>query len=79
MACRCGTEYTEDNVIRAFGYSAICDPMGTILARANLGETVIKAEIDEEFKKKCSTITLYFRQKAGDLQEDPGLLIPGEI
>jgi predicted amidohydrolase len=56
MACRCGTEYTEDNVIRAFGYSAICDPMGTILARANLGETVIKAEIDEEFKRKCSAL-----------------------
>ncbi len=56
MACRCGTEYTEDNVIRAFGYSGIFDPMGTILARANLGEAVITAEIDEEFKKKCSDL-----------------------
>lgn len=57
MACRCGTEISGDNVIRAFGYSVICDPMGTILARANLGETVIKAEIDEEFRKKCSELS----------------------
>lgn len=56
MACRCGTEVSGDNVIRGFGYSAICDPMGTILARGNLGETVIVAELDEELKKKCSIL-----------------------
>lgn len=56
MACRCGTDYWEDNTVRAFGYSAICDPMGTILARGNLGETVIKAEIDKDFQDKCTSI-----------------------
>ena len=54
MACRTGVERDGDNILNAFGHSSICDPMGCIVAQAQLGETVIKAEIDADWLKYCN-------------------------
>jgi predicted amidohydrolase len=56
MACRTGTERKGTNVMHGFGHSSISDPMGCIIAQAELGEKAIKAEIDLDYLANCNKI-----------------------
>ena len=56
MACRTGVETSGTNVLNAFGHSSITDPMGCIIAQAQLGEVVIKAQIDHEYLAYCNDV-----------------------
>ncbi len=56
MACRTGTETKGTNVMHGFGHSSISDPMGCIIAQAQLGETTIKAEIDLDYLADCNKV-----------------------
>ena len=49
MACRTGVEKDGANIKNAFGHSSISDPNGCIIAQAQLGEMIIKAEIDLDY------------------------------
>lgn len=56
MACRTGVETKGTNVMHGFGHSSISDPMGCIIAQAQLGENIIKAEVDLDYLAKCNEI-----------------------
>lgn len=56
MACRTGVETKGNNVMHGFGHSSITDPMGCIIEQAQLGETIIKAEIDLDYLADCNKI-----------------------
>ncbi len=68
MACRTGEEDAPwGGKVRGMGHSSIVSPSGKPLAQAGIGEMVITAEIDPDFRSKWVDSTHYLDSRRPDI------------
>jgi predicted amidohydrolase len=68
MACRTGEEDAPwGGKVRGMGHSSIVSPSGKTLAQAGIGEMIISAEIDMDFRDKWIKSTNYLNSRRTDV------------
>lgn len=71
MACRTGEEDAPwGGKVRGFGHSSIVSPQGKTLASAGIGETIIKAAIDPDNRRKWKEFAPYIEDRRPEIYKD---------